>query len=107
MNDKSGRIVASLGSATVGALVAKTAVVAGVQALGFTTAGIVAGSSAATAMSASAIATGGVVATGSVVSVLQSIGAVGAVAGPLGLVVGSAGAVVGLVISRRYSKRRP
>lgn len=45
--------------------------------IGFTASGIMAGSWAAAMMSAAAIANGGAVATGSLVSILQSIGAAG------------------------------
>ncbi|KAL8186963.1 UNVERIFIED_CONTAM: hypothetical protein K2H54_024987 [Gekko kuhli] len=45
--------------------------------LGFTGAGIAAGSTAASWMSASALASGGGVAAGSAVAILQSIGAAG------------------------------
>ncbi len=42
------------------------------------------------------------VAAGSVVSVLQSIGAAGVVAGPVGV---AAGAIVGFIASRRYQRK--
>ncbi|XP_050839399.1 interferon alpha-inducible protein 27-like protein 2A isoform X5 [Serinus canaria] len=64
-------------------------------ALGFTGAGIAAGSIAAKMMSAAAIANGGGVAAGSTVAVLQSIGAAGLSAGAkvgLTAALGSAGA---------------
>ncbi|NWS36794.1 IFI27 protein, partial [Polioptila caerulea] len=48
-----------------------------IGALGFTGAGIAAGSIAAKMMSAAAIANGGGVAAGSTVAVLQSVGAAG------------------------------
>ncbi|XP_048824705.1 interferon alpha-inducible protein 27-like protein 2 [Lagopus muta] len=70
-----------------------------VSTLGFTTAGITAGSIAAKMMSAAAIANGGGVAAGSIVAVLQSVGAAGlsigvklglaSVFGPLGALIGS------------------
>ncbi|XP_009081519.1 PREDICTED: interferon alpha-inducible protein 27-like protein 2A, partial [Acanthisitta chloris] len=53
--------------------VALVAIPAGIAALGFTGAGIAAGSIAAKMMSAAAIANGGGVAAGSTVAVLQSI----------------------------------
>ncbi|NWU89468.1 IFI27 protein, partial [Upupa epops] len=48
-----------------------------IGALGFTSAGIAAGSIAAKMMSAAAIANGGGVAAGSTVAMLQSVGAAG------------------------------
>ncbi|NWH83633.1 IFI27 protein, partial [Aegithalos caudatus] len=69
-----------------------------IGALGFTEAGIAAGSIAAKMMSAAAIANGGGVATGSIVAVLQSIGAAGFSLGTtIGLTaaLGSAGAASG------------
>ncbi|NWR58603.1 I27L2 protein, partial [Bucorvus abyssinicus] len=69
-----------------------------IGALGFTGAGIAAGSVAAKMMSAAAIASGGGVAAGSIVAVLQSVGAAGlslgvkiglsSVLGPLGAFIG-------------------
>ncbi|KAM7083467.1 interferon alpha-inducible protein 27, mitochondrial-like isoform 1-T1 [Ciconia maguari] len=67
---------ATIGAA-VGVGVALVCIPAGICALGFTTAGIAAGSVAAKMMSAAAIANGGGVAAGSTVAVLQSIGAAG------------------------------
>ncbi|NWR11432.1 IFI27 protein, partial [Paradoxornis webbianus] len=69
-----------------------------IGALGFTGAGIAAGSIAAKMMSAAAIANGGGVAAGSTVAVLQSIGAAGfSLGAKIGLtsVLGSAGAASG------------
>ncbi|NXC43161.1 IFI27 protein, partial [Penelope pileata] len=70
----------------------------GIWAMGFTAAGIAAGSVAAKMMSAAAIANGGGVAAGSTVAVLQSVGAVGLpLAAKVGLTstLGSLGAVAG------------
>ncbi|NWX06832.1 IFI27 protein, partial [Caloenas nicobarica] len=65
-----------------------------IGALGFTSAGITAGSLAAKMMSAAAIANGGGVAAGSTVAVLQSIGAAGLSLGTkIGL--GTVGSVAG------------
>jgi len=65
-----------------------------IGAAGFTTAGVAAGSYAASLMSAAAIANGGTIAAGSTVAVLQSVGAAGlGLAGQAAL--GSAGAAVG------------
>ncbi|NWT59074.1 IFI27 protein, partial [Erythrocercus mccallii] len=72
-----------------------------IGALGFTGAGIAAGSIAAKMMSAAAIANGGGVAAGSAVAVLQSIGAAGfSLVAKTGLTaaLGSAGAAIGAVI---------
>ncbi|XP_071309323.1 interferon alpha-inducible protein 27-like protein 2A isoform X3 [Agelaius tricolor] len=69
-----------------------------IGALGFTGAGIAAGSVAAKMMSAAAIANGGGVAAGSTVAVLQSIGAAGlSVGAKVGLTaaLSSAGAATG------------
>ncbi|XP_048183200.1 interferon alpha-inducible protein 27-like protein 2 isoform X2 [Corvus hawaiiensis] len=63
--------------ATAGAAVALVGIPVFIGALGFTGAGIAAGSIAAKMMSAAAIANGGGVAAGSTVAVLQSIGAAG------------------------------
>ncbi|XP_063212217.1 interferon alpha-inducible protein 27-like protein 2B, partial [Chroicocephalus ridibundus] len=63
--------------ATAGLGLAAVGVPMAVGALGFTAAGITAGSVAAKMMSAAAIANGGGVAAGSTVAVLQSIGAAG------------------------------
>ncbi|NWI66630.1 IFI27 protein, partial [Todus mexicanus] len=69
-----------------------------IGAMGFTGAGIAAGSLAAKMMSAAAIANGGGVAAGSTVAVLQSVGAAGlSLAVKIGLpsVLGSFGAAAG------------
>uniref|UniRef100_A0A8B9M698 Uncharacterized protein n=1 Tax=Accipiter nisus TaxID=211598 RepID=A0A8B9M698_9AVES len=57
--------------------VALVGIPAGIWALGFTGTGVAAGSVAAKMMSAAAVANNGGVAAGSVVSVLQSVGAAG------------------------------
>ncbi|NXI48015.1 I27L2 protein, partial [Galbula dea] len=78
--------------------VALVGIPAGIFALGFTGAGIAAGSIAAKMMSAAAIANGGGVAAGSTVAVLQSVGAAGfSLACQIGLssALGSVGAVIG------------
>ncbi|KAM9038386.1 interferon alpha-inducible protein 27-like protein 2A isoform 1-T1 [Sarcophilus harrisii] len=63
-------------------------------ALGFTKLGIAAGSMAASMMSASAIANGGGVAAGSLVAVLQSVGAAG-LSMTSNAALGSVGSVLG------------
>ncbi|XP_075964459.1 interferon alpha-inducible protein 27-like protein 2A [Anarhichas minor] len=63
-------------------------------AIGFTTAGIAAGSYAAGMMSAAAVANGGAVAAGSAVAVLQAFGAAG-LSGAATAAAASAGAGVG------------
>ncbi len=81
-------VVVVAGGAAAGALVTPVAAVAAVQAVGFSSSGIVGGSWAASMMSASAIANGGGVASGSAVAVAQSIGALGAL--PAGMAAGAA-----------------
>uniref|UniRef100_A0A8C9WCY0 Interferon alpha-inducible protein 27-like protein 2-like n=1 Tax=Scleropages formosus TaxID=113540 RepID=A0A8C9WCY0_SCLFO len=88
--------------AAVGASPASvTAVPLVLGAVGFTAAGVAAGSYAAGMMSATAVANGGAVAAGSAVAVLQSIGAAGlsgtasAAVASLG---GTAGALLGLIL---------
>ncbi|XP_006011979.1 interferon alpha-inducible protein 27-like protein 2A [Latimeria chalumnae] len=70
-------MVPLLVAAAVGAGVMVVGAPFAVGALGFTQVGIAGASVAAKMMSAAAIANGGGVAAGSVVSVLQSVGAVG------------------------------
>ncbi|XP_063882627.1 uncharacterized protein LOC135112269 [Scylla paramamosain] len=64
-------------------------------AIGFTSAGIAAGSLAGTMMSSAAIANGGAIAAGSTVAVLQSAGAVAGAAAAAGLDVGAEAAALG------------
>ncbi|XP_069751877.1 interferon alpha-inducible protein 27, mitochondrial-like [Narcine bancroftii] len=66
--------------------------------MGFTTAGIVAGSVASKMMSGAAIANGGSVAAGSLVALFQSIGAAG-LSGTATVVTGVAGSVITAVIA--------
>lgn len=80
-----------VGAAALG-VAAPTAAVAGVQAIGFTSTGIAAGSTAAAMMSASAP-----VASGSLVAIGQSIGAVGALGAGASAGVGIVGALLGAV----------
>ena len=70
---------------------------AAVSAIGFTSGGIAAGSTAAGMMSAAAVANGGGIAAGSAVAVLQSIGAVGGIATCTKAVV-AGGAAVGAAV---------
>ncbi|KAK2826236.1 hypothetical protein Q5P01_020450 [Channa striata] len=67
-------------------------------AIGFTSAGIAAGSYAATMMSTAAIANGGGVAAGSAVAVLQSAGMAGLSTAATGAV-GTIGATVGGLVA--------
>ncbi|XP_036253144.1 interferon alpha-inducible protein 27-like protein 2A [Molothrus ater] len=91
---KNGSGIGTVIGATVGAGLALVGLPVFIGALGFTGAGIAAGSVAAKMMSAAAIANGGGVAAGSTVAVLQSIGAAGLSLGAkVGL--GSAGAATG------------
>jgi hypothetical protein len=64
------------------------AVVAGVQAIGFGTAGIAGGSIAASLMSASAVASGGGVAAGGAIATLQATASVAVIGGPVTIAVG-------------------
>jgi hypothetical protein len=92
-----GAATAVAAGATAGALAGPAAAVATIQAVGFSSAGIVGGSWAASAMSATAIASGGGVPAGCAVAVMQSIGALGVL--PAGLAAAAAlagGAVLGL-----------
>ncbi|XP_077476837.1 uncharacterized protein LOC144089650 [Stigmatopora argus] len=78
----------------VGAVVAAPLVLG---AVGFTSAGIAASSTAAGMMSSAAIANGGGVAAGGTVAVLQSAGMAGISTAAYGAVAGAAGAVGGAV----------
>ena len=84
--------------ATVSLLAASAPIVGvvAIQGIGFTSAGIAAGSVAASMMSSAAIANGGGIATGSLVATLQSIGAVG-----LGSVIAPA-AIIGGIAALGY-----
>ncbi|KAM9213997.1 uncharacterized protein RG961_013699 [Leptosomus discolor] len=89
--------------AAVGAGVALVGIPVGIWALGFTGAGIAAGSLAAKMMSVAAIANNGGVAAGSAVAVLQSVGAAGLSLGTkIGLTstLGSLGAAAGAKLSK-------
>ncbi|XP_018778119.1 interferon alpha-inducible protein 27-like protein 2A isoform X1 [Serinus canaria] len=93
--ENNGSVIGAVIGATVGAGLALVGLPVCLGALGFTGAGIAAGSIAAKMMSAAAIANGGGVAAGSTVAVLQSIGAAGLSAGAkvgLTAALGSAGA---------------
>nr|XP_054504411.1 uncharacterized protein LOC129130167 isoform X2 [Agelaius phoeniceus] len=95
---ENGSGIGTVIGATVGAGLALVGLPVFIGALGFTGAGIAAGSVAAKMMSAAAIANGGGVAAGSTVAVLQSIGAAGlSVGAKVGLTaaLGSAGAATG------------
>ncbi|XP_034609785.1 interferon alpha-inducible protein 27-like protein 2A isoform X2 [Trachemys scripta elegans] len=85
--------------ATIGLGVATVGVPGALGAVGFTGAGIAAGTPAAKMMSAAAIANGGGVAAGSTVAVLQSVGAAG-----LSLATKGAVTAVGGALSFFYPK---
>ncbi|XP_012967620.1 interferon alpha-inducible protein 27-like protein 2 [Mesocricetus auratus] len=85
------RTIVSAAIGGVGAVIAFPVVLG---AVGFTGAGIAAGSMAAKMMSAAAIANGGGVAAGSLVAILQSVGAAG-LSTTSNIILGSVGAVVG------------
>jgi len=84
------RTAIAIAVGAVGAVVG-TPVVLG--AVGFTSAGIAAGSVAAKMMSAAAVANGGGVAAGSTVAVLQSAAAAGLSGATTAVVAGAGGAV--------------
>jgi lysylphosphatidylglycerol synthetase-like protein (DUF2156 family) len=104
--------VGAVGAGAVGAYVATALTIPVVNALGFTSGGILAGSVGATIMSWS----GGAVASGSAVALLQSAGAVGAVS--LGAAIGIAtgvfvvvggavaGATIGSIALYRHIKKK-
>ncbi|XP_055512165.1 interferon alpha-inducible protein 27-like protein 2A [Leucoraja erinacea] len=77
-----------------GAVTAVVAAPLAVGALGFTAAGISAGSAAASAMSTLAVMNGGATAAGGIVATLQSAGAIGLTASATAAVAGT-GATVG------------
>ncbi|XP_035301810.1 interferon alpha-inducible protein 27-like protein 2A isoform X2 [Cricetulus griseus] len=85
--------------AAIGGVGAVIAAPIALSALGFTGAGIAAGSIAAKMMSAAAIANGGGVAAGSLVATLQSVGAVGLSASS-NIILGSVGAAVGAAVEQ-------
>ena len=70
-------MVQKVASVTLAVGLVPVTVVAAVQLAGFSSAGIVAGSVAASMMSSAAIAAGGGIASGSAVATFQSIGAIG------------------------------
>ncbi|XP_065277762.1 interferon alpha-inducible protein 27-like protein 2A isoform X1 [Emys orbicularis] len=87
----------TLAGAGVAAGVACVGIPVVLGAVGFTGAGIAAGTLAAKMMSAAAVANGGGVAAGSAVAVLQSIGAAGLPAAAKAVIVG-VGAAVGALV---------
>ncbi|XP_041871502.1 uncharacterized protein LOC121658530 isoform X1 [Corvus kubaryi] len=100
---KKRKVIGAAIGATVGAAVALVGIPVFIGALGFTGAGIAAGSIAAKMMSAAAIANGGGVAAGSTVAVLQSIGAAGfSIGAKIGLTsaLGTVGGATGAWLSR-------
>lgn len=92
-------LVGAAGGAAIGSAASLALAPAVVSTLGFTSAGIAAGSTAAGMMSAAAVAGGGGVAAGSTVAVLQTVGAAGLMAAgaPVVLGVAAVGGVVGAV----------
>ncbi|XP_030074300.1 interferon alpha-inducible protein 27-like protein 2A isoform X3 [Microcaecilia unicolor] len=97
------KTVSILGIAGAVTAVVGTPVVIGM--VGFTSAGIAAGSLAAKMMSAAALANGGGVAAGGTVAVLQSIGAAGfsvAAKATLGTIGAGAGATLGAALKKLF-----
>ncbi|XP_074516830.1 interferon alpha-inducible protein 27-like protein 2A isoform X2 [Sebastes fasciatus] len=84
--------------ASAGAIVAAVGVPIVLGAIGFTSAGIAAGSYAAGMMSTAAVANGGGVVAGGLVATLQALGAAG-LSGAATAVVTGTGAVVGWLVS--------
>ncbi|XP_051843617.1 interferon alpha-inducible protein 27-like protein 2A [Antechinus flavipes] len=80
--------------AVAGGVLAPSVVPVTLGVVGFTKLGIAAGSMAANMMSAAAVANGGGVAAGSLVAVLQSVGAAG-LSTATSTVLGSVGSVLG------------
>ncbi|KAM4540321.1 interferon alpha-inducible protein 27-like protein 2A [Fundulus diaphanus] len=89
-----GRNAAITGGAVLGAVGAVGLAHVALGAIGFTSAGIAAGSFAAKMMSSAAIANGGGVASGSLVAILQSAGA-SSLSETAIMVVGSIGCTIG------------
>ncbi|XP_037687916.1 interferon alpha-inducible protein 27-like protein 2 isoform X2 [Choloepus didactylus] len=81
-------------AAAIGGVVAVGAVPVVLSAVGFTSAGIAASSIAAKMMSAAAIANGGGISAGSLVAILQSVGAAG-LSTSSNILLGSAGSAFG------------
>jgi len=81
----------------VGAGVTYVGIPAAVVTIGFTPAGIAAGSYAATMMSGAAVASGGGIAAGSTVAMLQSIGVTGVGATATAAASATAGFITGLL----------
>ncbi|CAH6850150.1 Ifi27l2b [Phodopus roborovskii] len=84
-------------SAAVGGALVVVAAPIALGAVGFTAAGIAAGSTAAKMMSAAALANGGGVAAGSLVATLQSVGAAG-LSTSSNVILGSIGAAAGALL---------
>lgn len=107
------KLTAGVSLGVVAAIAAPFAVMGVVSALGFSSGGIVAGSTAAGMMSAEAAASGGAIAAGGTVATLQSIGAAGlgvagttgsaAVGAVGGTLLGSAGGAVAQKIEQKMS----
>lgn len=95
MQGITGKVIAI----TVGAVSTVLLAPAVLGAVGFTSAGIAAGSTAAGMMSSVAAANGGGVAAGSLVAVLQSAGAAG-LSGTATTMVGTIGGAAGWLISK-------
>uniref|UniRef100_A0A8C9X0M4 Interferon alpha-inducible protein 27-like protein 2A n=1 Tax=Sander lucioperca TaxID=283035 RepID=A0A8C9X0M4_SANLU len=81
----------ALGGGALGAAVATPVVLGVVGAIGFTSAGIAAGSYAASLMSAAAVANGGGVAAGSLVAICQAAGGLSGAATAAAASAGAAG----------------
>uniref|UniRef100_A0A0D9RF05 Interferon alpha inducible protein 27 n=1 Tax=Chlorocebus sabaeus TaxID=60711 RepID=A0A0D9RF05_CHLSB len=93
--------LARIATVVIGGVVAMEAVPMVLSVMGFTATGITSSSIAAKMMSAAAIANGGGVAPGSLVAILQSLGATG-LSGLTRFILGSTGSAIAAGIARFY-----
>lgn len=107
---RSNVAVKAVAAAAVGGGVATGGTAMAAGAMGYTASGIVANSAAAAIMSAEAVAGGGGVVAGGFTATMQTIGAVGVMASPVGMTLAAGGAVVGLAgyywMNRRHRRKQ-
>ncbi|PRW56976.1 hypothetical protein C2E21_3803 [Chlorella sorokiniana] len=99
--NKTDAAVAGATALTVGPVVVKTGAVLGLKAVGFSSAGPVAGSAAASWMSATAVASGGAVQAGNVYATVQSFAMATPILGPVAPLVVGVGAGLYYLMRRR------